>query len=97
MDYELAKALAEAGYPQGGKGKWLWPPHKLVTSSSDRVYVPTLGELVEACGETLIGLHRDPETNLWTITTTRDNPDLNSYPTMDEAMARHVIALYRRK
>ena len=94
MDYELAKALAEAGYPQGGKGKWVWPPDKLVTSSSDRVYVPTLGELIEACGDTLIGLHRHLNSHLWTITTTRDNPDLNGYTTMDEAVARHVLALY---
>jgi hypothetical protein len=33
----------------------------LVTSNSDRVYVLTLGELIEVCGETLVGLHRDPE------------------------------------
>lgn len=97
MDYELAKALAHAGYPQGGQGKWLWPPDKLVTRSSDRVYVPTLGELIEECGETLIGLRRDPESGRWTIFTTRDNPNLDSYPSMEEAVARHVLALYRNE
>ncbi len=58
MNYELAKKLKEAGFKQSGKGK-VW-----YTSSEDReqyffdgefeirpVYIPTLSELIEACGE----------------------------------------------
>ena len=41
MDYELAKALKDAGFPQSGDSQ-LW--------FSD-VYIPTLSEIIEACGE----------------------------------------------
>jgi hypothetical protein len=46
--YELAKQLDEAGFPQGGKGDWLSDPDALI--ARDRVYAPTLEELIEACG-----------------------------------------------
>jgi hypothetical protein len=51
MDYELAKSLMDAGFPQIGKGSLIGPLDKLVWRSGDRVYVPTLEELIEACGE----------------------------------------------
>jgi hypothetical protein len=40
----------DAGFPQIGKGSLIGPPNKLVWRSGDRVYVPTLDELIEACG-----------------------------------------------
>ena len=49
MDYELAKSLMDAGFPQIGKGSLIGPMNKLVWRSGDRVYVPTLEELIEAC------------------------------------------------
>jgi hypothetical protein len=49
MHYELAKALEDAGFPQGGKGSFVAPPDKIVVRREDRVYRPTLSELVEAC------------------------------------------------
>ena len=51
MDYELAKSLMDAGFPQIGKGSLIGSLDKLVWRSGDRVYVPTLEELIEACGE----------------------------------------------
>ena len=51
MEYELAKALMDAGFPQGGKGSWTYPKDAIVIRSGDRVYVPTLEELIEAGGE----------------------------------------------
>jgi hypothetical protein len=51
MNYGLAKALEEAGFTQGGEGKWIFPPEKLVAHSNDRVYIPTLDEIIDACGE----------------------------------------------
>ena len=51
MDYELAKSLMEAGFPQMGRGSSIGSPDKLVWRISDRVYVPTLEELIDACGE----------------------------------------------
>jgi hypothetical protein len=51
MDYELADQLKEAGFPQGGAGLWTFPPNNLVARPSDRVYVPTLSELIDACAD----------------------------------------------
>ncbi len=51
MDYDLAESLMDAGFPQIGKGSLIGPPNKLVWRSGDRVYAPTLEELIEACGE----------------------------------------------
>ena len=51
MDYELAKSLMDAGFPQIGKGSSIGSLDKLFWRSSDRVYVPTLEELIVACGE----------------------------------------------
>jgi hypothetical protein len=50
VDYELAKSLMDAGFPQIGKGRLIGSPDKLVWRSGDRVYVPTLEELIDACG-----------------------------------------------
>lgn len=51
MHYELAKALEDAGFPAGGKGSYVTHPDKIVVRREDRVYCPTLSELIEACGE----------------------------------------------
>ena len=49
MDYDLAESLMDAGFPQIGKGSLIGPLDKLVWRSGDRVYAPTLEELIEAC------------------------------------------------
>ena len=49
MDYALAKALKDAGFPQTGNGTRVPPPHKIVARRDDFAYVPTLEELIEAC------------------------------------------------
>src|SRR5437879_2677349 len=49
MNYALAKERQEAGFPQGGDGKWIHSPDQLVARKADRIYVPTLSELIEAC------------------------------------------------
>lgn len=51
MDYKLVRELRDAGFAEGGKGTWIYPLDALVTRSSDRVYAPTLEELIEACGD----------------------------------------------
>ena len=48
ISYALAEQLRDADFPQGGDGKWIGPPDKLTWRGSDRVYVPTLSELIEA-------------------------------------------------
>ncbi len=58
MDYELAKRLMDAGFPQTGKGSLIGSLNKLFWRSGNRVYVPTLEELIEACGENFVSLYK---------------------------------------
>jgi hypothetical protein len=58
MDYELAKSLMDAGFPQIGEGSLIGSLDKLVWRSGDRVYVPTLEELIVACGENFGSLNK---------------------------------------
>ena len=53
MDYSLAKLLKDAGFYQSGKGTRIAPHHMIVVRRDDFAYVPTLEELVEACGKGL--------------------------------------------
>jgi len=47
MDYELAKELENAGFPQVLRSGRFEPSEDGLTV----VYIPTLSELIEACGE----------------------------------------------
>lgn len=51
LSYEMCKKLKDAGFPQ--KEPLLYPPYQgeLDTSTLAPVYVPTLSELIEACGK----------------------------------------------
>jgi hypothetical protein len=56
MNYDLAKELKDAGFVQSGKGARVAPPDKIVVRRDDFAYVPTLEELIEACGNETITL-----------------------------------------
>jgi|SRR5271165_2287624 len=58
ISYELAKQLKEGGFPQAGDGKWIGPADSLVCRSADRVYVPTLEELIGALGHHFYSLEQ---------------------------------------
>ena len=58
MDYSLANELKNAGFPQGGRGRWIVDPNRIVVRFEDRAYVPTLEELIEACGDDFGGIRR---------------------------------------
>ena len=45
MNYEIAKALMKAGFPQKGAGGYVSNP-----ADDKALYSPTLEELIEACG-----------------------------------------------
>jgi hypothetical protein len=101
MEYELAKQLQGAGFPQSGNGKWLLPPYALVGRSVDRVYVPTLEELIEACGGTneLTLFQRDGK---WEATFRLSEMFASSHqyatgsgPTPSEAVANLYLALHK--
>lgn len=51
IDFPLTNKLKEAGFPQGGHGRWTVDPEQIV--ARDRAYVPILEEIIEACGEQL--------------------------------------------
>ena len=51
MPYDLANQLKHAGFPQSGDGKRVASPDTLVARRDDFAYVPTLEELIEACGQ----------------------------------------------
>ena len=66
MEFELAKLLEAAGWPQGGAGKWIVDPDSIVGRT--RVYQPTLEELIEGCGRYLASL-RQVSGDRWTAST----------------------------
>lgn len=64
MNYELAKELKEAGFPQKGLGRWvddtngIWSDRPDYDSKFAFAYFPSLEELIEACGEAFNDLQR---------------------------------------
>jgi hypothetical protein len=92
MNYELCKELEEAGFPQGDSGQWVFPPDKLVSRYYDRVYVPTLEQLIEACGDFEFKLlHASAG---W-CAETRGEVSLD-HPTPSEAVARLWLAVHKK-
>lgn len=53
MNYETALALEKAGFPQEGNGSWICEKEGLHPGreSEEDLYLPTLEELIEACGD----------------------------------------------
>jgi hypothetical protein len=92
VDYELAKSLMDAGFPQIGRGSWIGSPNKLVWRSSDRVYVPTLEELIEACGSNFGSLAKRHDG--WLAYADYDQSCLAETPV--EAVAHLWLALQKR-
>lgn len=88
MNYELAKELKDAGFPQGDTGR-------KVGLRSDEAIVPTLEELIEKCGDKFYSLvfaidndwRAFSETDQWNTVATADGK------TPTEAVARLWLAL----
>lgn len=83
MNYELAKKLKDAGFPQINLEEqckdcsifeWfdddeiLWNTRENYPSGDDWVYLPTLSELIEACGEHFYNLNKEIK-GKWCATT----------------------------
>lgn len=102
ISYELARELKEAGFPQGGRGAWALPPDALVGRSKDRVYVPDLSELIEACGADFGSLAQNGSFKRYTPHQTRwvawrSGPDHGvSGDTPEEAVANLWLALQKK-
>lgn len=111
----LAKELKYAGFAQKGKGEvrpYLHPiqvqspkesdyvPEQIMTS--EPVYLPTLSELIGACGETFYSLVTSGnELNMHWIATCRLDQDLNQNfgegDTAEEAVANLWLSLNHEK
>ena len=108
MNYELAKKLKEAGFPQPEglscehiQADWdkgmPWDGFsswKHLKTCTEVAYYPTLSELIEECGEGFFGLNR-LETNEWSCHFMEDeNPDGEPvYKTPEEAVANLWLSL----
>jgi hypothetical protein len=94
MDYELAKALNDAGFPQTGNGGHVGPSDKIIWRREDRVYVPTLEELIEACNGKISVLIKQPTD--WLARSFAGGLFGNG-STPSEAVARLWLALHPRQ
>jgi hypothetical protein len=108
MTYELAKELKDAGFPQ--KGDWGYRPlkhegtatmvnyHRDVPLEHD-VYIPTLSELIEACGHRFFSLQRETSSTWWAFEEDfskgdRTDAQAQCAPTPEEAVAKLWLALH---
>lgn len=69
ITYEIAIALKNAGFPQKGNGTVFnftdSPTANPLDAGLEEVYVPTLSELIEACGEQRFALENSLNTRMW--------------------------------
>lgn len=102
MNYALAKELKDAGFPQGEyvRCRCMFPEErkgsdgkaKLVYSHDEpSVYVPTLSELIEACGDDFNSLVQRNAHQCWGAMGTGHYDERG--PTPEEAVARLWLAL----
>jgi hypothetical protein len=98
MLYELAKELKDAGFPQKeGKYATSWEP-------PDSAYLPTLEELIEACGErfnVLRSVHNHQGNIIEWVASAESGFDRKAeklvvHPTPTEAVARLWLALNKK-
>lgn len=108
MNYELAKELKDAGFPQkersiivGNEDSFVADPTRL----NEWLYAPTLSELIEACGERFAGIEKDPVVRgaeewsaaAWVELEGDDGRQVSEFgPTPEEAVARLWLALNKK-
>lgn len=103
MNYELAKKLKDAGFPQEGKaGDRVFPDKERGDGTIENGYFikcPTLSELIEACEGKMVSLISTSERNgripggkEWAVTS-RDIPDIIKADTPEEAVANLWLEL----
>lgn len=100
MNYELAKELKDVGFPIiEHADRAPEPRHYFLTHNGklvDPVYVPTLEELVEACGDDFRAIHspQDMNTEMWIAGGMNKSFVEGRTPT--EAVARLWLALNKK-
>lgn len=93
MNYELAKELRDAGFPMKPKVVWRNPIEVTVLNGDQDFELPTLEELIEACGGKFGALMVGPGLGLWTA---RGNGVEIHAPTPTEAVAKLWLALNKK-
>ena len=98
MNYKLAKELKDAGFPQKGRG-WHIDPLGHLTNQVGEPRIPTLSELIEACGEDFGELRRTAPKRgsvkmRWFAGNLLDICGLGKTP--EEAVARLWLALKKK-
>ncbi len=97
MNYELAKQLKDAGFPQNGNGEPQYFKDGVRDRTEfghryERLYIPTLEELIEACGDGFNGLHKAG--TAWLASTLKGTGEFDGAgETPTEAVARLWLAL----
>lgn len=111
ITYELAKKLKEAGYICPIRMCYLNAPHHSHSTRSgicEFLPKPTLSELMEACGDDFLSLHRTPSKSWYADTHTHDcecgkegckgyNWEHSDGSTPEEAVANLYLALHKNK
>jgi hypothetical protein len=97
MNYELAKELKDAGFPQKGNGGFLVETElvgETIAGKKDtECYTPTLSELIEACMPRKLHLVVTSEKSMaWVGDGTRNSGG----STLEEAVARLWLALNKK-
>lgn len=107
MDYELAKELKDAGFPQGPAsgdhhdgGNWIDDERRAyyhAVDSETECYIPTLSELIEACGwGVVLETHYPSGATAMKKTNNGKETDWIGGTTPEEAVARLWLALNPR-
>ena len=111
MNYEIALKLKEAGYPQGGgdwqTDTWLGPRGDVYFRKKnngdipnfpeDAVFIPSLSQLIEACGENFTRLTYDRVSK--SFSAYQDLPKLYTFTygsTPEEAVGKLWLELNRK-
>lgn len=94
MTYELAKKLKDAGYKQGGSPNTMYSPDQ-----KEIVYIPTLSELIKACGDDFSGLiiNRGPLSDVNTKWSCAGGRFIGLGSTPEEAVANLWLSLQELK
>lgn len=102
MNYELAKELKDAGFPQEEEFGTFIPDPNCTRGDCGHnekcaVYEPTLSELIQACEQEFEGLQQGVLKPIrWYAKSTRNEDEILEGETPDEAVARLWLALNKK-
>lgn len=95
INIELAKELKEAGFPRGTQGKTAVEFVDVDGKHYFDIYIPTLSELIEACGDDFGVLEYCKEDKEWSACN-QDREFIQLAETRDEAVAKLYIVLHEK-